>query len=169
MSVLSEIEQAIAERLAPLRAAGIFTRALPNQPQEWGQAVDNGVITLKWEKDEFDRPDSMGVLTQAVDQVWKLDIRLKSLRDVTGGWIVLEEITRLLLGFQPPHCQKMRLRSREFLGEFEGLWVFEMLAIAPTFVVELDQGDPVLSETPLRGVFVIDEYGGLEVGDFGNV
>lgn len=154
-------ERAIADRLASLRELGILTRAMPNKPSEWGSAgIENGVITLKWEKDEFSPPDSTGQIIQRVLRNWKLDLRLRNLRDLNGGWRVCDAITRLLVGFNPPHSQKMWLRSREFLGEFEGIWVFEIVAIAPTYFVEPD-GDEAL--VPLTQIFVDDQYGGVQV------
>lgn len=162
--IFAEIEQAIAERLAPLRTAGIATRAMPNQPAEWGQA-SNGVITLKWEKDDFKAPELMGAIVQQAQMNWKLDIRLRNLRDANGAWMVLQEITRLLLGFAPPHCQPLYLKSREFLGELEGVWVLEVVFVAPTWVVADESGGPDSEAVPLQGIFFEDDYGGLEVGN----
>jgi len=165
--IFADIEQAIAQRLAPLRDAGILTRALPNKPAEWAEANANGVITLKWEKDDFQRPAGMGEIIQKLEMLWRLDIRLKNLRDQSGCWAVMQEITKLLLGFKPPQCDGLYLRSREFLGELEGIWVCEAVFAAPTYVVEWVE-PPEAAPTPLSGVFVLDEYGGLEIGTAAN-
>ena len=164
--MLAAIESAIAERLAPLRTTGIFTRALPNKPADWGVDLANGVITLAWAKDELQQPATTSQVIQRCNMVWRLDVRLKNLRDASGCWAVLNEITRLLLGFKPPHCDPLYLRSREFLGELEGIWVCEVTFVAPTWVVE-DSGET--AETPLTGVFVLDEFGGLDVGSAANL
>ena len=134
--IFAEIEQAIADRLSPLRnSGGIGTRAMPNKPAEWGKS-ENGIITLKWEKDEAEPSISMGKFKQRIFMQWKLDVRLRNLRDVNGAWKILEEITHLLLGFRPPQCEKIYLKSREFLGELEGIWVFEVIFIVPTWIQE---------------------------------
>ena len=134
--IFAEIEQAIADRLSPLRdSGGIATRAMPNKPAEWGKS-ENGIITLKWERDEAEPSISMGDFRQRIFMQWKLDIRLKSLRDVSGAWKILEGITQRLLGFRPPQCDKIYIKSREFLGELEGVWVFEVVFIVPTWIQE---------------------------------
>ncbi len=161
--IFAEIEQAIAAQLAPLRELGIATRAMPNKPAEWGMN-ENGIITLKWEKDDCKPPDSMGRLSQQVLMTWELDIRLRNLRDANGAWIVMQEVTRLLLGFRPPHCDKLYLKSREFVGELEGIWVLEVIFVAPTWVIEAESSDSENPEVPLSAVFFVDSYGGLEVG-----
>lgn len=161
--VFRDIEQAIAERLAPLREAGILTRALPNKVADWGKSPENGVITIRWEKDEFTPPLGVAVCQEA-RMNWHLDIRLRNLRDEAGAWSVLQQITILLLGFRPPHCNPIYLRSREFLGEMDGVWVFEVVFIAPTYLME--PSELVEADLPaLKGLFFDDQYGGLEVGN----
>lgn len=157
--IFSDIETAIAQRLAPLRDVGILTRALPNKPADWGTDLANGVITLAWAKDEFQSPATTSQVIQRCQMLWRLDIRLRNLRDASGCWIVMQEITRLLLGFKPPHCDPLYLRSREFVGELEGIWVCEALFVAPTWAVEaLPEQDTV----QLSRVFMIDDFGGLD-------
>lgn len=165
--IFADIEQAIAQRLAPLRDAGIHTRALPNKPAEWGEASSNGLITLTWQKDEFQRPTGTSQVIQKLEMLWRLDIRLKNLRDSSGCWAVIQEVTKLLLGFQPPHCDALYLRSREFLGELEGVWVCEAVFAAPTYVIQWDE-PPTTNPIPLSGIFVLDQYGGLELGTAAN-
>lgn len=131
------VEQAIVNRLAPLRSVDLMVRALPNKTNEYGEINGNGQITVIWLKDTGELPLAMGLLQQRVETLWKLDIRLRNLRDATGAWQVMRAIAGYLMGWKPPGCNRMYLKTREFLGESEkGLWVFEVVFAAQTVLVE---------------------------------
>lgn len=134
--MIEAIEQAICDRLVPLREIGVLTRALPSKPGEYGQANGSGSITVRWNRDIANPPITEDVIVQTVLSEWILDVKLPSLRDEAGAQTVVQQIVNLLVGWQPPNCKKLYLKSRQSMGQAEKLWAFELVFIAPTLMVE---------------------------------
>ncbi|WP_088893202.1 Gp37 family protein [Leptolyngbya ohadii] len=161
---VAAIEQALIDRLSPLRQAGLLVRALPNQSGETGKIEGNGAITLSWALDEATAPSSMGFFTQDCLMSWVLDIRLRNLREEAGAWEIRKAIYGLLVGFQPPGCKKMYARRFEFVDRTDAVWVFQATFIVPTVLMEVGQPD---EELPLlKDIFLADEtVNGVEVAE----
>lgn len=141
-------EQAIVDRLASLRNSGLLVRALPNKPGEFGDIQGNGVITVAWASDDVKEPQSLGVYQQQCLMQWVLDIRVRNLRDASGGLVLRQAIYQLLIGFKPPGCGKMYARKFEFVERQEAIWRFEALFVAPTLLIEnlAEENLPLLKE-----------------------
>lgn len=162
MSMLTQIEQAILNRLAPLRNFGLLVRALPNRPSEYGEINGNGVITVAWASDDVEKPQGMGMYQQQCLMQWVLDIRVRNLRDTAGGLLLRQAIYQLLIGFKPPHCGKMYAKKFEFVERQENIWRFEAMFVAPALLIEnlTEENLPLLKE-----IFLQEEINNVAIAE----
>lgn len=124
------LEAELLERLAPLRSSGLLVHALPQRPKEYGEMLEKasrGILTLLC----FDeQPRSERGVNPRVQVVTYSPIvlgRVKGLRDEAGLLVLQQDISALLLGFQPTGCGPVRLGSGfQFLGRTDTDWEFQV-------------------------------------------
>jgi len=159
--MLSEIREALVSRLAPIRDAGVIVRGLPNKMKEYGELNGAPQVLIFWKEDRPEAPEMTDLQFQSVRMDWRIEVRSSSWRDESGAEALLKAVNLLLYGWQPPHCQKLYLKSREFLGQLENYWVCEAVYVAEAYVVEAasDELGSLLTQ-----IQAIDDFGGLTVG-----
>ncbi|MBE7384385.1 MAG: hypothetical protein F6J95_023600 [Leptolyngbya sp. SIO1E4] len=132
------IEQAIVDRLAPLRDTGLIVHALPEKPKEYGELLDStskGILTLVC----FDEKPTgrMGAdrRIQVVNRTANIFGRVRGLRSEGDLLPLQNEIKAYLLGFMPPKCGAMRYGSGfEFLGRTDSDWEFKVGFTFPVMI-----------------------------------
>jgi Gp37 protein len=159
--MIETIGLAIRDRLMPLQELGIAVRLLPNKVSEYGQAFQDGQITIMWSEDESVDIDSSEML-QEQRVVWALELRLPCFWNETGIDKAMTAIGVLLNGFQPPQGKQLRQRKRQFLGEKDGLWVAIVTFEQRVYVVSAPQDDAVVG-TLLREIRLEGNFGDFEV------
>lgn len=161
MDILA-IESAIIDRLAPLRTADIWVRALPDQAKDLGIPTIKGIVTVYWDKTKFDNPESTGAIVQWANLQFVIEFRLRSLREPSGAYPAIRYICNRLIGFEPPRSKKIFFADHEFMGEKEKFWVHQLRLVVPTQIFEVaDDSDLVL----LKQITLDDGYGGVIVNE----
>lgn len=163
MAEFTPVELSIRDRLSILEEAELEVRLLPNKSNEKGKIEGNGAITISWAKDELSVPVALGEeLSQDCKMLFALEIRLKNLRDVTGGSTVRGAIYQRLLGFSPPHCGRMYCKSYEFVSRKESVWTYEAMWIAPTL---LQQQEEDVNLPLLKSIFLCEEINTVPIAE----
>ena len=124
----TKVEQAIVDRLSPLRDAGLIVHALPERPKEYGELLDSaskGILTLVC-FDEQGGSTGADRRLQVIERVAMIYGRVRGLRDEAGLIPVQSAIRNQLMGFRPPKCGAMRYTpGYKFLGRTETDWEFQ--------------------------------------------
>lgn len=158
----TEVEKSIRDRLSALEQADLTVRMLPNRSNERGEIEGNGAITISFEKDDLQKPRGTGFDSQDLEMIIALDIRLRNLRDASGGSEVRGAIYQLLLGFKPFGAGEMYCRSYEFVDRTETIWRYESMWAAPTVVMKTEPG---LDLIRLRSIFLSEEVNTVAIAE----
>ena len=137
MRFIPRLEQAITDRLSPLRNAGILVRALPNRSSDYGEPT-NGEVIVQLNKITGNPPVGLGKGRSSAEVECNLFVRLRNLRDgESGAWNVLASISEYLVGFIPDGAvSKMFLRSSELVDHENGWWIFAAVFGVPVLSLE---------------------------------
>jgi len=103
MSIYTDIEQAVADRLAPFGAADFDVRVLPEKQSEYEQRpFGTGRITVAYHSSKFDEHNSIGAATSQFEEVTiALAIQSRFLRGPKGIYTIAGIVRRYLVGFEP--------------------------------------------------------------------
>lgn len=160
MPTLSETREALVNRLAPIRDAGVLVRGLPNKTAEYGQLNGSPQVLVYWKEDRPEAPELTDEMFQKNRQDWIFEVRSPEMRGERGLEVLVEAVHSLIYGFEPPNCQKMSLKGREFFKQ-ENYWFAESTYTASSYLVA---AKPVAIETLLAQTQFNDDFGGVTVG-----
>ena len=125
----TKVEQAIVDRLAPLRDTGLIVHALPERPKEYGELLDatsKGILTLVCFDEQGAGSTGADKRVQVINRVAMIYGRVRGLRDEAGLTPIGSNIRNQLLGFRPPKCGAMSYTPGfKFLGRTEEDWEFQ--------------------------------------------
>ena len=146
MSYISDLEQAIADRLEPFGTVGYTVQVLPeNQADYATKPFINGQITVAYHSSKYGDTNSIG---QGVSQYemmkFIIAIRSKKLRGDKGIYNIVSIIRRYLVGFRPLEnswamtADEMALKeaSRE-----DALWTYYIMFDLKRLAVEETPAD----------------------------
>lgn len=125
MTTATEIEDAILEQIAPLRAHGLTVNALPDTSAAFSQVMataEEGLITLVF-KDDGEYQGAC-VQQQTITRSGKLYLRLRHMDGPAGADQVKLTIRNALMGYAPPRCTRLALGAWESQGRTEDLYLF---------------------------------------------
>jgi hypothetical protein len=140
MSYIDDIEQAIADRLAPFGTVGYTVQVLPENQDEYAtKPFLNGQITVAFHSSKYAGHNSVGLgASQYEDVFFILAIRSKKLRGDKGIYNIASIVRRYLVGFNPAgfwplSAQEMALKeaTRE-----DALWTYYMTFKTKALAVE---------------------------------
>jgi hypothetical protein len=140
MSYIEDIEQAIADRLAPFGAIGYTVQVLPENQEEYAtKPFLNSQITVAFHSSKYAGHNSVGLgASQYEDVFFILAIRSKKLRGDKGIYNIVSIVRRYLVGFKPAgfwplSAQEMGLKeaTRE-----DALWTYYMTFKTKALAVE---------------------------------
>lgn len=150
---INAIEQAIVDRLSPLRQAGLEVKALPDELAQFTAPRENGWVLVRFPEDSFEKPTQRLPLTQQGLLLCNLDVRLRSIRQETNQncWAVLRLIRKLLVGYQPDGARgPIHVIGEQMQGSDKGYWHWFSNFNVPVLVRaqddESDSIEPLLSQ-----------------------
>ncbi|QXF34749.1 hypothetical protein CE143_17440 [Photorhabdus luminescens] len=143
---VSPIIDAIVMRLRE-KLPGLQVEYFPERPTEFRLNHPVGAILISYPGSRFDKPEDVGAVLQTQTVMLNATIVFRQLNGRHGAVATLDDVCRVLGGFQPPNCQRKCWLVRDtFLGEIAGLWQYT-LDFAPESVFiedcELPNGSPL--------------------------
>ena len=160
MPNLSETRETLVARLAPIRDAGVLVRGLPNRTAEYGLLNGQPQVLVFWKEDRPETPELTDEMFQRNRQDWIFEIRSPEMRGEAGLELLVEAVHSLIYGFEPPNCQKISLKSREFFKQ-ENYWFAEATYTVSSYLIA---ARPVEIETQLSQLQFNDDFDGVTVG-----
>jgi len=130
--MLVEVHLDILKRLAPLveAAQGLQLRLMPNSPDAYVRDVPTSGAVIFLSDSRFEKPEVKGCQKWILE--FALELRLPTNWPEDGMIHCLEAACRLLIGYQPPHCDRIILDRTPLDGEFGSYWVRRVIFFVPT-------------------------------------
>jgi hypothetical protein len=150
--MLVEIHTAILQRLAPLvqSAPGLQLRLMPNSPNAYIRDIPTSGGVLFLSDSRFDKPERKGIQKWMLE--FALELRLPTNWPEDGMIHCLEAACRLLIGYQPPHCDRVVLDRTPLDGEFGDYWVRRIVFFVPTRLMSGDEAQDLETDALLRRI-----------------
>lgn len=168
MAYIDDIEQAIADRLAPFGGIGYTVQVLPENVADYAtKPFLNGQITVAYHSSKYEKPQSIGQGTSQYEMMkFIISIRSKSLRGDKGVYNIASIIRRYLVGFRPVNPLGFPLTADEMaLKEAtreDALW---------TYYITFDVKRLAVEETPedTSALLALITFDNLVTGDSNSV
>lgn len=113
-SVLEQIEQAIVCQLKPVERCGFEIQSLPQVQAEMEKPATKPRVTISYRESERSEPKAMGVMRQERTFTFQVTFQARVLRGKEGIYKLMAAVESLLMGFMPPHCDRIQLRNDRF-------------------------------------------------------
>ncbi|PIT16588.1 hypothetical protein BGI32_04005 [Snodgrassella alvi] len=126
-SVLVHIQQALPDYSVQL---------MPNNLKNYQFVHPLGAVLIGYQRSKFSKPCTTDLITQERRLQLRFAVFARSLENEKGVLDLLDSLRLALVGFQPDHCQQIRLLSERFLGEADGVWRYRLCARTETLQVE---------------------------------
>lgn len=138
MSIYQDIEAAVVARLAPFGSVGFEVVALPETQSDYSRPFVNGKITVAYHSSSYDKPNSIGHMSQYEEISVIVSIQSRFLRGDKGIYSIASIVRKALLGFEP--AGYWRMWAKEFgLKDAkleDGLWTYYGLFCTKALAVE---------------------------------
>ena len=126
---LQVMSRELADRLAPIRDAGVFVRRLPEKPKTAGSNTTAGVLTIRLESigsEETTLSRGLAGASQSVVQNWVIDGRVRDLAAVGGLYGLFDWLTNQLFGYKPSGANgAISFAGFEVKPRLDVYWIFE--------------------------------------------
>lgn len=130
---------AILEALqARLKAAvpDVGVELYPEKPTTWRLNNAKGALLVDFRGGQFGAAkDTQAAFTERT-LTFGVSVVARTLYKGFGGLDLLDKTRAALNGYCPPNCKKLLPKAEKFLGEQQGLWIFE--ATFETQTIELE-------------------------------
>ncbi|MFD0709385.1 hypothetical protein C6H64_07415 [Photorhabdus luminescens] len=150
---VSPIIDAIVTRLRE-KLPGLQVEYFPERPTEFRLNHPVGAILISYPGSRFDKPEDVGAVLQTQTVMLNATIVFRQLNGRHGAVATLDDVRRVLGGFQPPNCQRKCWLVRDtFLGEIAGLWQYTLdFATESVFIEDCESPDgPPLAQINYEG------------------
>ena len=138
MSMYEDIESAVVNRLAPFGTIGFEVVALPETQADYSRPFVNGKITVAYHSSNYDKPNSVGHMSQYEEIAIIISIQSRFLRGDKGVYNIASIVRKALIGFEPANY--WRMWAKEFgLKDAkleDGLWTYYGLFCTKALAVE---------------------------------
>lgn len=103
---------------------GVVVELFPEQPDKYRLNHANGAVLIAYHGSDYGESKATDIAHQQRVIQWRLTVITRSQHNDFGALAVLDAIRLSLLGYCPPHCDKLYLDSEQFDGEASGLWQY---------------------------------------------
>ena len=125
--ILIHIQQALPDYSVQL---------MPNNLKNYQFVHSLGTVLIGYQRSKFKKPRSTDLIVQERHLQFRFIVFARALDGENGVLDLLDSLRLALVGFQPEHCQQIRLLSERFLGEVDGVWQYRLRARTETLQVE---------------------------------
>lgn len=147
MTTTQDIEAAIVQRLKPLETTRFIVAPLPENQADATKAFVDARIWVAYDGSRFEPNGSgMNLTTIATDASvqeetvhFTISIHARKLRGEFGIYDTIAKVKRLLLGFKPDGCDKLRMINIQFQKLDENTFCYDMLC--GTVILNVEQAE----------------------------
>lgn len=152
MSQTLQIIDAVIQRLAAALPA-LAVEYFPERPADYRLNHDTGALLVSYMGSQFaDTPDSHAIIQPRTVRL-SVTVVMRQLGGGTGAIAALDLVRQTLVGFRPPHGQKLAAVAEKFLGESAGIWQYAVDFSCECLQVE----DADIGSEPLLTVVTYEE------------
>lgn len=145
-----DILQAVVERLKG-RFPDLRVELFPDNPREYRLNHPRGALLVQFTASKFGESRATDAIIQRREVALAVTTMIRSLNGEGGAVGMMDRVRGALLGFAPPDCSKLRMRSEQFVQEQDGLWQYVSLFVTETWAVETEEADEEPG-APMSGV-----------------
>ncbi|MBS9780872.1 MAG: Gp37 family protein [Gammaproteobacteria bacterium] len=131
LPIIKDIETRLQQAL-PDFAVELF----PEHPEKYRLNHANGAVLIAYHGSDYGEPKATDIAHQQRVIQWRLTVITRSQHNDFGSLAALDAIRLSLLGYRPPHCDKLYLSKEQFDGEDAGLWQYGVSLYCHTQAVE---------------------------------
>lgn len=130
-SVLNDVQTHLQQALPKYSV-----QLMPNSLKNYQFVHSLGTVLIGYQRSKFKKPRSTDLIVQERHLQLRFTVFARALDGENGVLDLLDSLRLALVGFQPEHCQQIRLLSERFLGEVDGVWQYQLRARTETLQVE---------------------------------
>lgn len=131
-----ELETAIVNRLAPLVTAGHEVVSQPENQNDFKRTINGARVTVGYIGSDFAKVSSTAQIRQEETLKFEVAIQVKKLRGNGGLYSIIEAVRALLIGFRPPHCERMRIMEIGVVDYVDNVFTYAITFGATSLAVE---------------------------------
>lgn len=114
-TVLQEIEESIVCQLRPLQQCGFEIQATPEVQADMEKPASKPRIWVTYRESERAESRSLSsFVSQERTITFQLTFQARVLRNQDGIYKLMSSAESLLMGFKPPHCDRITLKNDRF-------------------------------------------------------
>ena len=150
MATTNDILDSVRARLEELPLSAEFW---PEDEKEYFLAHPVGAALVGYAGASYAAPRDTFAVIQRREISLPVILVFRQLNGPDGAVDMLDRVRRLLVGFRPPDCGKLRAVSDRFVGQASGLWWYELNLVCDGMLVEateLEDG-PKLTKLDYEG------------------
>lgn len=145
MATTNEILEAVRSRLAELPLSAEFW---PEEEKEYRLNHPVGAALVGYAGATYVPSRDTFAVIQRRELTLPVILVFRQLNGRDGAVDMLDRVRALLVGFRPPDCGKLHMRSERFAGQASRLWWYELTLTCAGLLVEATQTEeePKLKE-----------------------
>ena len=133
MATTNEILEAVRSRLEELPLSAEFW---PDEEKEYYLAHPMGAALVGYAGAAYGPSRDTGVVIQRREISLPVILVFRQLNGPDGAVDMTDRVRKLLVGFRPPDCGRMRMSTERFAGQSSGLWWYELIFAVDGILVE---------------------------------
>ena len=131
LPILTAIQQHLSEALPDWQV-----ELMPDNPSDYYLAHPNGVVLIGYVGSTFGKLRASDIISQSRTVRIMLTVISRNLHNDNGALLLLDQLRRLMVGFQPPNCTEYYLISEQFDSEESGVWQYQLVLQVDTVQVQ---------------------------------
>lgn len=157
--MISALETAITNRLLGWAGLSDFqVEPWPEKPENYSLNSPNGALLVAYKGSKYGGPIPSDIVAQNRAMEFEIRIMVRSLRDHTGGYTVIEEVRKAITGWIPDGATRSAyLTTDGFLSEENGIWTFVVDVAVPSLSVQVEPS------TDPDEIYLADALGGGQI------
>lgn len=157
--MISALETAITNRLLSWAGLADFqVEPWPEKPENYSLDSPNGALLIAYKGSNYGGPIPSDVVAQNRAMEFEIRILVRSLRDHSGGYSVIEEVRKAITGWVPEGATRSAYPTKDgFLSEENGIWTFVVDIAVPTLSVQMEP------PTDTDEIYLMETLGGGQI------
>ncbi len=143
---ITDFENKIIQQLQG-QITDLLVEGYPDEPETFKLLHPKGALLVRYLGSDFEDPEAGDFISQERKMLFEVNVVARNLRQKydpsprAGAYEYLEAVRNALTGFQPEGQRKLFPLHDSFVKEEEGIWIYALRFVCPTFAVELSEDE----------------------------